>query len=186
MLDRRDTLTTLRYESWEEQVAYIPQDPTIFHASLRENLTFYNPQASDEHLHAVIEKLGLSELLVQLPQGLDTLIGEGARGLSGGQAQRIALARVVLDERKRIILFDEPTAHLDIETEMELKQTMVEVMQERLVVFATHRLHWLDTLDYLLVLEEGKLVEQGTTTQLLESTTHFATLVRALRGGEAA
>ena len=66
MLDGRDTLTTLRYESWEEQVAYIPQDPTIFHASLRENLTFYNPQASDEHLHAVIEKLGLSELLVQL------------------------------------------------------------------------------------------------------------------------
>lgn len=186
VLDGRDTLTTLRYESWEEQVAYIPQDPTIFHASLRENLTFYNPQASDEHLHAVIEKLGLSELLVQLPQGLDTLIGEGARGLSGGQAQRIALARVVLDERKRIILFDEPTAHLDIETEMELKQAMVEVMQEHLVVFATHRLHWLDTLDYLLVLEEGKLVEQGMTTQLLESTTHFATLVRALCGGEAA
>lgn len=186
VLDGRDTLTTLRYESWEEQVAYIPQDPTIFHASLRENLTFYNPQASDERLHAVIEKLGLSELLAQLPQGLDTLIGEGARGLSGGQAQRIALARVLLDERKRIILFDEPTAHLDIETEMELKQVMVEVMQGRLVVFATHRLHWLDTLDYLLVLEEGKLVEQGTTTQLLESATHFATLVRALRGGEAA
>ena len=69
---------------------------------------------------------------------------------------------------------------------MELKQAMVEVMQERLVVFATHRLHWLDTLDYLLVLEEGKLVEQGMTTQLLESTTHFATLVRALCGGEAA
>ena len=93
---------------------------------------------------------------------------------------------MVLDERKRIVLFDEPTAHLDIETEMELKQAMVEVMQERLVVFATHRLHWLDTLDYLFVLEEGKLVEQGTTTQLLESATHFATLVRALRGGEAA
>ena len=186
MLDGRETLTTLRYESWEEQVAYIPQDPTIFHASLRENLTFYNPQASDEHLHAVIEKLGLSELLTQLPQGLDTFIGEGARGLSGGQAQRIALARVLLDERKRIVLFDEPTAHLDIETEMELKQVMVEVMQGRLVVFATHRLHWLDTLDYLLVLEEGKLVEQGTTTQLFESSAHFATLVRALRGGEAA
>ena len=153
---------------------------------MRENLTFYNPQVSDDRLHAVIEKLGLSELLAQLPQGLDTLIGEGARGLSGGQAQRIALARVVLDQRKRIVLFDEPTAHLDIETEMGLKQAMVEVMQERLVVLATHRLHWLDTLDYLLVLEEGKLVEQGTTTQLLENGAHFATLVRALRGGEAA
>ena len=186
VLDEREALTTLRYESWEEQVAYIPQDPMIFHASLRENLTFYNPQATDDRLCAVIEKLGLSELLAQLPHGLDTLIGEGARGLSGGQAQRIALARVVLDQRKRIVLFDEPTAHLDIETEMELKQAMVEVMQGRLVVFATHRLHWLDTLDYLLVLEEGKLVEQGTTAQLLENSTQFATLVRALRGGEAA
>ena len=186
VLDERETLTTLRYESWEEQVAYIPQDPMIFHASLRENLTFYNPQATDDRLCAVIKKLGLSELLAQLPHGLDTLIGEGARGLSGGQAQRIALARVVLDQRKRIVLFDEPTAHLDIETEMELKQAMVEVMQGRLVVFATHRLHWLDTLDYLLVLEEGKLVEQGTTAQLLENSTQFSTLVRALRGGEAA
>lgn len=185
-LDGCETLTTLRYESWEEQVAYIPQDPMIFHASLRENLTFYNPQASDEQVRTVVEKLGLGELLAQLPQGLDTLIGEGARGLSEGQAQRIALARVVLDERKRIVLFDEPTAHLDIETEMELKQAMVEVMQGRLVVFATHRLHWLDTLDYLLVLEEGKLVEQGTTVELLENGAHFATLVRVLRGDEAA
>lgn len=161
MLDGQEALTTLRYESWEEQVAYIPQDPMIFHASLRENLTFYNPQASDEHLHAAIEKLGLSELLAQLPQGLDTLIGEGARGLSGGQAQRIALARVLLDQRKRIVLFDEPTAHLDIETEIELKQAMVEVMQERLVVFATHRLHWLDTLDYLLGARRGEARRAG-------------------------
>lgn len=179
-------LHTLRNASWQQQIAYIPQDPYLFHATLRENLTFYNPEASDQKITEAIDALGLRDLVEQLPQGLDTLIGEGGRGLSGGQAQRVALARVVLDEGRKIILFDEPTAHLDIETEYELKEPMLKVMEGKLVVFATHRLHWLDTFDQILVLEEGALVQQGPPQQLAKQEGPFAQLTRALRGGDVA
>lgn len=179
-------LPTLRNASWQQQIAYIPQDPYLFHATLRENLTFYNPAASDQKIAEAIDALGLRELVEQLPEGLDTLIGEGGRGLSGGQAQRVALARVMLDEGRKIVLFDEPTAHLDIETEYELKEPMLKVMEGKLVIFATHRLHWLDAFDHVLVLEEGALVQQGAPDQLATQEGPFAQLIRALRGGEVA
>ncbi len=94
--------------------------------------------------------------------GLDTMIGGGKRALSGGQAQRIALARAFLDHKRRVMIFDEPTAHLDIETELDLKERMLPLMENRLVFFATHRLHWMKKMDYILVMDHGQLVEQGT------------------------
>ena len=88
-------------------------------------------------------------------------IGDGARSLSGGQAQRVALARAYLDPDRDVLLFDEPTAHLDIETEYELKASMLSLMEGRLVFIATHRLHWMPDLDYVLVLDGGRVVWQG-------------------------
>lgn len=185
-IDGECTLDTLRHRAWQEQIAYIPQDPYIFALSLRENLTFYEPAATDEQISRALKMVGLEGLVDSLPQGLDTVIGEGGRGLSGGQAQRIALARVVLDAKRKIVLFDEPTAHLDIETEYELKSAMLEVMKDKLVIFATHRLHWLDSFDRLLVLDEGCIVEAGTLDELRGSGERFAQLIGALRGGDAA
>lgn len=147
VLDESIFLDSLRQPGWQDQIAYIPQNPYIFHATLRDNLAFYNPQATDDQILEALCTLGLTQLLDELPQGLDTLLGEGGRELSGGQAQRIALARVFLDSKRKILLFDEPTAHLDIETEYELKAPMLALMQNKLVVFATHRLHWLDAFD---------------------------------------
>ncbi len=146
-------LDSLRQASWQDQIAYIPQDPYIFHATVRDNLAFYNSEATDAQIMDALRALGLTQLLDELPQGLDTMLGEGGRELSGGQAQRIALARVFLDNKRKILLFDEPTAHLDVETEYELKEPMLALMQDKLVVFATHRLHWLDAFDVVYELD---------------------------------
>jgi len=127
---------------WAEQIAYIPQHPYIFPTSIKENIRFYEPDASDEDVERVVEEIGLSSLIHQLPGKLNEPIGEGGRALSGGQEQRISMARALLSKRP-IILLDEPTAHLDIETEFEIKQSMLRLFEGKLVFLATHRVHWI-------------------------------------------
>ena len=105
---------TLNIPDWHQQLIYIPQQPYVFTTTLRKNIAFYTPDASDEEIKEAIHVMGLDDLLAELPKGLDTVIGQGKRVLSGGQAQRIALARAFLDKKRRVMIFDEPTAHLDI------------------------------------------------------------------------
>ena len=141
-------------------------------------------QDCEDKIKEAIHVVGLDNLVAELPQGLETMIGSGHRALSGGQAQRIALARAFLDPERRVMIFDEPTAHLDIETELELKKRMLPLMENRLVFFATHRLHWMKQMDYILVLKNGKLIEQGTYQQLLDEHGYFTELMDQTRGKE--
>ncbi len=158
-------VSTLRDQSWHERSAFISQDPYIFRMSLRDNVALYYPGATDDEIMTALERAGLDGLLAELDQGLDTVIGDGARTLSGGQMQRVALARAFLDERRQVLFFDEPTAHLDVETEMEIKESMLPLMEDRLVFFATHRLHWVADMDYLIELDGGRIVWQGLPSE---------------------
>lgn len=174
--------STLSFANWRKQITYIPQHPYLFSESLAENIRFYQKDASREEIQKAFEFAGLNNLIQQLPNGLDEKIGNGGRTLSGGQEQRVALARAFLGNRP-ILLFDEPTAHLDIETEYELKETMLKLFQNRLVFFATHRLHWMQHMDRVIVLKDGKIVEMGTPEELLRKKGEYYSLVRSQMEG---
>jgi ATP-binding cassette subfamily C protein CydD len=156
----------LNHEAWRMETVYMPQHPYLFSCSMIDNIRFYRPEATWEEVEQAAIQAGLKGCIDRLPNGLHELIGGGGRQLSGGQAQRVALARAFLS-RRPVLLLDEPTAHLDIETEYELKETMLPLFDNKLVVLATHRLHWMPDMDQILLLEHGRLAEVGTHKQLL-------------------
>ncbi|ECB9712865.1 thiol reductant ABC exporter subunit CydD [Listeria monocytogenes] len=169
---------SLASSDWQAQVTYIPQHPYLFHDTIAGNIRFYHPNSTDEEMKKAAESAGLNKLVAGLEDGYETLVGEAGRMLSGGQEQRVALARAFLTDRP-IVLMDEPTAHLDIETEYELKKPMLDLFENRLVFFATHRLHWMLEMDRIIVLDHGAVVETGTHEELLSRKGFYYNLVKA-------
>lgn len=176
-----DRVCSLSAYGWQRQVTYIPQHPYIFNDTVFNNIRFYQPEASGQEVREAAENAGLLEVIQSLPQGLETIVGDGGRALSGGQEQRIALARAFLGNRP-IIILDEPTAHLDIETEAELKETMLKLFNGRLVFIATHRLHWMLDMDEIIVLQHGRIVERGSHEQLMKQHSYYDQFVKAQEG----
>ncbi|WP_433582279.1 thiol reductant ABC exporter subunit CydD [Paenibacillus amylolyticus] len=171
-------VTSDMLESWRRQTAAIPQHPYIFSGSLADNVRFYMPEASDAEVSKAISAAGLTKLLSSLSGGLHEPIGAGGRQLSGGQEQRVALARALLSKRN-ILLLDEPTAHLDVETEYELKQTMLPLFEGKLVFLATHRLHWMPHMDRIIVMDGGTVAETGTHQELLARQGVYYQMIQA-------
>ncbi|NUU77167.1 thiol reductant ABC exporter subunit CydD [Paenibacillus xylanilyticus] len=165
-------------DSWRTQTAAIPQHPYIFSGSLADNVRFYMPEASDAEVAGAIAAAGLNKLVTSLPKGLYEPIGAGGRQLSGGQEQRVALARALLSARP-VLLLDEPTAHLDVETEYELKQTMLPIFEGKLVFLATHRLHWMPHMDCIIVMDGGTIAETGTHEKLLAKQGVYYQMIQA-------
>lgn len=145
---------TLKRPEWHEKVIYIPQRPYIFNATLKENVTLMNPQATDGCVERALDQVGLGYLLKQ-ESGLDMMVGEGARPLSGGEAHRVALARALVAPDRSVVVLDEPTAHLDVLTEHDLQRTLREAFRGKLVILATHRMQWRGLADVNLVVEDG-------------------------------
>ncbi|WP_410512888.1 thiol reductant ABC exporter subunit CydD [Paenibacillus sp. BR2-3] len=172
------TVSGLTDEAWRKQTSYIPQRPYIFSGTLADNVRFYYPEASTEDVGRVVDAAGLSRLVASLPNELDEMIGGGGRSLSGGQEQRVALARALLSSRP-IMLLDEPTAHLDIETEYELKETMLPLFAGKLVFLATHRLHWMIDMDLIIVMQQGQVAEIGTHRELIARKGAYYELIQA-------
>lgn len=139
--------------AWLERVALIPQRPHLVDGTLRENVAFYAPDADDDAIVAALEAAGLGDLLSGMPAGLDTPMGVDGRGVSAGQAQRISIARALVDGSRDIWLLDEPGANLDIWTDRELKDAVFEAAGKRTIVVATHRMHWAEGVDRIIDLD---------------------------------
>lgn len=173
-----------KQENWQKKLTFLPQSPYLFAGSIAENIAFYRPKASLEEIKIAAKQAGLQDFIDTLTAGYQTKIGEGGRGISGGQQQRIMLARAFLADDRHVLIFDEPTAHLDIETEYALKKPMEKLFQNHLVIFATHRLHWIKEMDYVIVMDNGTIVEQGTPEQLQSHNGAFTKLIKNMRGDQ--
>lgn len=169
-------------ESLRQSIAYVPQEPMLFHRSLRENIAYGKPDASDEEVRMAAKKAHALEFIETLPDGFDTLVGERGVKLSGGQRQRIAIARAILKDAP-ILVLDEATSALDSESERLIQLSLKNLMKQRTSIVIAHRLSTISHLDRIIVLDNGRIVEDGTHKTLLEKNGTYASLWNHQSGG---
>jgi ABC-type multidrug transport system fused ATPase/permease subunit len=161
-----------------EAATLLPQEPEIFENTIRYNITLGLPLAPGDVAEAV-EAAHFAEVIEQLPRGLESSIQEKGVNLSGGQRQRLALARGLLAARSAsVVLLDEPTSSVDPKTEQQIYERLFRAFQDKAIVSAMHRLHLLRHFDWLYVMRQGRIVDQGTLAGLLEHSSHFGELWR--------
>lgn len=162
-------------ESLRRNIGVVPQDTVLFNASLKENIRYGRPDAKDDDIQQAIRLAHLTDFVSSLPKGLDTQVGERGLKLSGGEKQRVAIARTIL-KQPSILIFDEATSSLDSQSEKAVIEAIEEVSQGKSSVVIAHRLSTVVNADRILVLDKGKMVEQGTHKSLLERNGRYAQL----------
>ncbi|MDX2007176.1 MAG: ABC transporter ATP-binding protein [Meiothermus sp.] len=178
LLDGVD-LRELRLEDLRRRVGLVTQDVQLFHGTLRENLTFFDPGVAEERLWAVLDELGLRGWVEGLPQGLDTPLQAGGGGLSAGEAQLLAFARVFLQEPGLVIL-DEPSSRLDPATERLLNDAIARLLEGRTAILIAHRLETVERVDKIMVLKDGETLEWGDRAALAANPDSRYAQLRAL------
>jgi ATP-binding cassette, subfamily B, bacterial len=161
--------TEIHFDDLRRQIGFVTQDTNLFSGTIRENLMFVNPAASEETLNDVLAKASCTGLLARAEHGLDTMIGEGGLKLSGGEKQRISIARALL-RKPHLLIFDEATSALDSLTEEEITNTIrdISMEKEQITILIAHRLSTIMHADRIYVLEKGDVVETGSHEKLLE------------------
>ncbi|NEC85964.1 ABC transporter ATP-binding protein [Streptomyces sp. SID12501] len=175
-------ISQLRQADLRGLIAYVPQDPAMFHRTLRDNIAFARPDASDAEIRRAAEAAHVTEFADVLADGFDTMVGERGVKLSGGQRQRVALARAILRDAP-ILLLDEATSALDSESEILVQEALWRLMEGRTALVVAHRLSTVATMDRLVVLDRGRIVEQGTHHELLATEGAYAKLWQHQSGG---
>jgi ATP-binding cassette, subfamily B, bacterial len=161
--------TEIRFDDLRNQIGFVTQDTNLFSGSIKENLLFVNPNATDAELNEVLVKASATNLLARAEKGLDTVLGEGGLKLSGGEKQRISIARALI-RKPKLLIFDEATSALDSLTEEEITDTIRDVssLKEQITILIAHRLSTIMHADKIYVLEKGEVVETGTHQTLLD------------------
>jgi ATP-binding cassette subfamily B protein len=165
-IDGQD-ISQIRQDELREHIAYVPQEPILFHRSLKENIAYGNPSASDEDIIKASKSSHADEFIKDLKDGYDTLVGERGVKLSGGQRQRIAIARAMLKTKSPILLLDEATSALDSENEKLIQDGLWRLMQNRTVIVIAHRLSTIQHMDRILVIDKGSVIEDGRHQELI-------------------
>jgi len=175
-------ISKLRQADLRSLIAYVPQEPAMFHRTLRDNIAFARPDATDAEIRSAAEAAHVTEFADALPDGFDTMVGERGIKLSGGQRQRVALARAILRDAP-ILLLDEATSALDSESEILVQDALWRLMQGRTTLVVAHRLSTVAGMDRLVVLDRGRIIEQGSHTELLAAEGAYARLWQHQSGG---
>ena len=163
-------------------IAYVPQDPILFHRSIKENITYGNENASEKQIKSAAKLSYADEFIAHLPKRMKTLVGDRGIRLSGGQRQRIAIARAFIKDAP-VLLFDEATSALDSESEEVIQKALFSLMKNKTAVVIAHRLSTLKHMDRIIVLDNGRIVEDGSHAQLLDSAGLYAKLWAHQSGG---
>lgn len=180
-IDNQD-IARVSQESLRKSIAYVPQEPMLFHRTLRENIAYGKPDATEAEIIKAAKQANAYTFIVGLPQGLDTMVGERGVKLSGGQRQRIAIARAILKDAP-ILLLDEATSALDSESEKLIQDALAKLMKNRTSIVIAHRLSTIAKLDRIIVLSDGDIVEQGSHEQLTKENGVYAKLWSHQSGG---
>jgi subfamily B ATP-binding cassette protein MsbA len=166
-IDGRD-IREVTLKSLRQQIAIVPQDPILFSGTIAENLRYGKPEATDEAIRQAAREAFAEAFIEQLPDGYHTEVGERGVKLSGGQKQRLAIARAFLKDAP-IVILDEPTSALDAESEELIKQALQRLLKSRTALIIAHRLSTIEHADLVLVMDDGRIIEQGRHAELLQN-----------------